>query len=394
VRGRRCATAPVAFLGTSIATLDSHESGVALLGVALSEATIRAKRQWIVPNQVNEGSEGRVMRSILQGVGLSVSLVALALSLSPGTARGDGAEAGGYIGAGFPVGHYGDTAGIGGVIGAQGGYRWNMSENGAISLIGGPQFTLLPSEDCPSGPLAVNCNEDDSLASTWSFTAGPKFTIVGETAQLSIALLGGFFDDISGPLDEKGGGLAIHGVLGGNVTREVNVGLFVRFEEIFLRATAAADSGGQDDRQMVMSGISVNWNFEPEPVQAAPPPPPPPPPPAPFVKRKIILRGVNFDFDKSNIRPDARPILDEARVLQAEPAIRVRIEGHTDSVGSDAYNLKLSQRRSEAVMQYLVKGGVAASRLEALGKGESQPVATNDTADGRAQNRRAELIVN
>jgi outer membrane protein OmpA-like peptidoglycan-associated protein len=333
------------------------------------------------------------MKSILQGVGFTVALVGLALLAAPGTARGDGAEAGGYLGAAFPVGHYTDTADIGSVVGAQGGYRWNMSENGAISLIGGPQFTLLPTENCPSPPLAVSCDNSDDIASTWSFTAGPKFTITGEKAELSVAVLGGFFDDISGPLDEDGGGLAVHGVLGANIGHGMNLGVFVRFEEQFLRATAAAGSGGDDDRQLVMSGFTLNWNFEPEPVEAAPPPPPPPPP-APVTKRKLILRGVNFDFDKSNIRPDARPILDEAiRVLKAEPDIRVRIEGHTDSIGTEQYNLRLSQRRADAVRQYLINGGIAASRLEAVGKGESNPVASNDTADGRAQNRRAELIV-
>ncbi|HEY8518263.1 MAG TPA: OmpA family protein [Candidatus Binatia bacterium] len=332
------------------------------------------------------------MKFFLQGVRSTVALIALALLATPGTARGDGAEAGGYFGAGFPIGHYNDTADIGGVIGAQGGYRWQLTENGAISLIGGPQFTLLPSESCPSGPLVTSCDDSDDITSTWSFTAGPKFTITGEKAELSVALLGGYFDDISGPLDEDGGGLAVHAVLGGNVGAGINVGVFVRFEEVFLRPSAARDND-RDDRQMVMSGIQVNWHFEPEPVEA-PPPPPPPPPPAPVTKRKIILRGVHFDFDKSNIRPDARPILDEAiRVLKEEPDIRVRIEGHTDSIGTEQYNLRLSQRRADAVRRYLIDGGIAASRLEAVGKGESQPVASNDTADGRAQNRRAELIV-
>jgi len=330
------------------------------------------------------------MKSILQGIRFIVALAALALVVSPGTARGDGAEAGGYLGAAFPVGHYSDTADIGGVIGAQGGYRWNMDENGAISLIGGPQFTLLPSENCPAAPLGVRCDNSDDITSTWSFTAGPKFTVTGEKAELSVAVLGGFFDDISGPIDENGGGLAVHGTLGGNIGHGMNLGVFVRFEEAFLRANASADS--PDDRQMVMAGLTLNWNFQPE-AEAAPPPPPPPPP-APVTKRKIILRGVNFDFDKSNIRPDARPILDEAiRVLKAEPDIRVSIQGHTDSIGTDAYNLRLSQRRAESVREYLIRGGIAASRLEAVGKGESQPVASNDTADGRAQNRRAELIV-
>src|SRR5690606_37678092 len=126
----------------------------------------------------------------------------------------------------------------------------------------------------------------------------------------------------------------------------------------------------------------------------APPPPPPPPPPAPVTKRKIILRGVHCDFDKSDIRPDARPLRDAAlRALQEAPDIRVRTAGHTASSGTEQDDLRRSQRRADAVRRYRIDGGIAASRLEAVGKGESQPVASNDTAGGRAQNRRAELIV-
>jgi len=329
------------------------------------------------------------MRSILRGSTFTAALVAL-LIVAPSTARGDGAETGGYFGAGFPVGHYSDTADIGGVIGGWGGYRWTLSENGAFSLIGGPQFTLLPSEDCPAGATLIPCTDGDDVTSTFSFTAGPKFTILSDGTELSLAVLGGYYRDIRGPIEEDGGGIALHGLLGRDVGAGINLGLFVRFEEIFLRPAANVD---RDDRQMVMAGLQLGWNFEPEPVEAAPPPPPPPPP-APVTKRRIILRGVNFDFDKSNIRPDARPILDEAiRTLKEEPSIRVRIEGHTDSIGTEQYNQRLSQRRAEAVKQYLVQGGIAASRLEAVGLGESEPVASNDTADGRAQNRRAELEV-
>lgn len=107
-----------------------------------------------------------------------------------------------------------------------------------------------------------------------------------------------------------------------------------------------------------------------------------------------MLRGVNFDFDKSNIRADARPILDEAvRTLQGEPSIHVSVEGHTDAIGTDAYNQKLSERRARAVADYLAVGGVSRSRMTTEGFGESKPVANNATADGRAQNRRVELRI-
>jgi OOP family OmpA-OmpF porin len=131
--------------------------------------------------------------------------------------------------------------------------------------------------------------------------------------------------------------------------------------------------------------------------QSAVTPAPPPPPAAaapPPVAKKIVLRGVNFDFDKSNIRADAAPILKEAAtILKDNATLKVSVEGHTDSKGTDDYNLKLSMRRAAAVKAFLVKDGVADARLRTRGLGESQPVATNDTEDGRAQNRRVELKV-
>jgi outer membrane protein OmpA-like peptidoglycan-associated protein len=127
--------------------------------------------------------------------------------------------------------------------------------------------------------------------------------------------------------------------------------------------------------------------------EVPPPPPPPPPAPAPIAKKKIVLRGVNFDFNKSTLQPAGKPILDEAaRILKENPSIDVQVQGYTDAIGSDAYNLKLSDRRAATVKSYLVGQGVSASRLTTKGFGKSNPVATNETADGRAQNRRVELV--
>jgi len=146
---------------------------------------------------------------------------------------------------------------------------------------------------------------------------------------------------------------------------------------------------------VVLCGLAGHYLFDPEPE--APPPPPPPPPaevPPPPVKKRIILRGVNFDFDKSDIRPDSRPVLDEAiATLKENPEIRVSIQGHTDSQGTEEYNMKLSERRANAVYRYLVAGGISPSRLEVVGMGESSPVADNSTDSGRAQNRRVELVI-
>ena len=126
-----------------------------------------------------------------------------------------------------------------------------------------------------------------------------------------------------------------------------------------------------------------------------PPPPPPPPLPPPPVKQKLVLRGVQFDFNKSKIRPGDAAVLDEAvSTLKANPNVTVNVNGYCDAIGGEEYNLKLSERRADAVEDYLEKGGIPASRLIPHGYGKTNFVATNDTPEGRAQNRRVELVPN
>ncbi len=109
----------------------------------------------------------------------------------------------------------------------------------------------------------------------------------------------------------------------------------------------------------------------------------------------IDLKGVNFDFDKDTLRPDAVAILDEAVAILAKyPQLKVEVAGHTDSVGAEAYNQGLSERRAKAVYDYLTGKGIGADRLVGPnGYGESRPIDTNDTREGRARNRRTELNV-
>jgi OOP family OmpA-OmpF porin len=110
--------------------------------------------------------------------------------------------------------------------------------------------------------------------------------------------------------------------------------------------------------------------------------------------RRIVLRGINFAFDSARIEPEFEPVLDVAvQELQANPTVSVEVAGHTDATGTDEYNQGLSERRARSVVDYLVSKGIDRSRLEAVGRGESQPVADNGTRDGRAQNRRVELNV-
>ena len=108
--------------------------------------------------------------------------------------------------------------------------------------------------------------------------------------------------------------------------------------------------------------------------------------------RTFVLKGVNFETNSDVLTSDATRVLDEvAQTLAQWPEVKIEVAGHTDSQGSDNYNLGLSGRRAESVMKYLGTKGVAASRMTARGYGESQPIADNGTADGRAENRRVEL---
>ena len=183
----------------------------------------------------------------------------------------------------------------------------------------------------------------------------------------------------------------------------------------------AAESGYGD----WIYSIGLSFDFggkEPPPPPPAAPPPPPPPPPNPDldgdgvpnerdkcpntrpgavvdldgceVEAVIELEGVYFDFDKATIKPEGKAVLNEAAaLLKKHERVVVEVAGHTDSTGSETYNQGLSERRANSVKDYLTSQGVTATRLSAKGYGEAQPVASNDTKEGRAENRRVELIV-
>jgi OOP family OmpA-OmpF porin len=113
------------------------------------------------------------------------------------------------------------------------------------------------------------------------------------------------------------------------------------------------------------------------------------------VERTIILDDVLFDFDKSTIKPEAAKILDRLVAFMNEnKSSKVALSGHTDNVGTEAYNMGLSNRRWMSVRDYVVKKGVDSTRISGQGFGESKPIADNKTAEGRAKNRRVEIKVN
>lgn len=193
---------------------------------------------------------------------------------------------------------------------------------------------------------------------------------------------------------------------------------------------------GQDNLwdTRISAGIQVAFGNDPvppPPVLLPPPPPPPalppppPPPPAPpldsdqdgvpdsidacpgtplgmqvdargcaIKAAKVVLHDINFEFGKAKLTEDSKTSLDKVVAgLKGQPSMHLLIEGHTDSVGSVKANLALSKKRAAAAKAYLVESGISEKRLVSKGFGKSRPIATNKTAEGRAENRRVEFKV-
>ncbi|MCP5266174.1 MAG: OmpA family protein [Burkholderiaceae bacterium] len=132
----------------------------------------------------------------------------------------------------------------------------------------------------------------------------------------------------------------------------------------------------------------------PRPIPRAVPRPAPAPAPAPRAEKVTFAADAFFDFDKAVLKPEGKSSLDGVVSKLSGVALEVIIAvGHTDSIGPDRYNQRLSVRRAEAVKAYLVSKGIEANRVYTEGKGEKQPVASNKTKDGRAKNRRVEIEV-
>jgi len=110
--------------------------------------------------------------------------------------------------------------------------------------------------------------------------------------------------------------------------------------------------------------------------------------------KKVVLRGINFATNKSAVLPESEYVLEKARAsIEANPDVTILISGHTDNVGSDEANRTLSQKRAQSVKDWLVSKGIDSGRLKVVGKGETEPMSTNETEEGRAENRRMEFFV-
>jgi outer membrane protein OmpA-like peptidoglycan-associated protein len=174
---------------------------------------------------------------------------------------------------------------------------------------------------------------------------------------------------------------------------------------IILYTAVAAGCGAADTRTC---RLALSWGSpayacegaapqpEPPPPEPEPPPPEPPPERVKVSEEKLeIGEKVQFETDSATLLPESENLLNEvAKVINDHPEItKIQVEGHTDGQASDKYNMKLSRERANAVKDYLVKQGVDEKRLSAKGFGESQPIADNETEEGRYQNRRVEFKI-
>ena len=273
------------------------------------------------------------------------------------------------------------------------GYMFNKYIGAQGELL----FTFQPPDNDHRGYIS----HENQTSTLFGGTGGPRLSVpIGDYVDVYTTAQGGYFTGLSGRLSHSAPGFGVGGGINYNPMPELSVGLFGRWNRVYFSPSpktltyTAPDAQGPADLRFVTTGVDVQYNFVPPP----PPPPPPPPvvaqkaPPPPPMKKKIVLRSVHFDFNKANIRPDAVPVLNEAvNVLKDESTQAVIVAGNTDSIGTEAYNMKLSRRRADAVRDYLVQHGIPAKRITVEANGESKPVASNDTADGRAQNRRVEL---
>jgi OOP family OmpA-OmpF porin len=215
-----------------------------------------------------------------------------------------------------------------------------------------------------------------------------------------------------------------------NIAEKANGSMkFALRPEAKARWAFPSNNDPQDKYLDYLAGLGFQFSFgepRPEPPPPTPPPPPPPPPPTPEPPRDsdgdgvidprdkcpdtprgvavdadgcprrgtATLQGVTFEYNSSNLTADSRPVLNEvAADLKRYPRLKVELQGHTDSVGSDAYNMKLSAQRANSVRVYLVSQGVPEQQLTSRGFGETQPAADNKTEEGRAQNRRVVMNV-
>jgi OOP family OmpA-OmpF porin len=160
----------------------------------------------------------------------------------------------------------------------------------------------------------------------------------------------------------------------------------------FLRALSGITSCGTSQNAAELAAPASFQRYAKNVVVGAAPLPPVAAAPPSACAGAIRLRGIEFGFDKAEVTDAGKVVLDTAiETIAGCKELRLEVSGHTDSIGTEAYNEGLSERRARAVRDYLVSKGISKGRVSAQGLGEAQPLASNDTRDGRARNRRVEF---
>jgi OOP family OmpA-OmpF porin len=300
-------------------------------------------------------------------------------------------------------------------FGAQGGLGYNFAPNFALEVnygTGSYKVKGFTGSSAPSEQLKAA-----SIDVLYKFFPNSIFRpfILAGAGELQDRI-GANFDDNHTWMAEAGIG-ALTGIGNQAGATRLQLRTEAKYRREFIQSNAFIPNNPGD----IVFGVGLQLSFgnptRPVPVAAAAPPPEPAPVPqepvvvptpepchAPagfqvdancrIIEQTVVVRAVDFEFNSTQLTAPAQHTLDEvAAALLTQPELNVEVQGHTDSIGTDAYNLGLSQRRAESVKAYLINRGLSAAVLTAKGYGKAKPVAANDTAEGRAQNRRVAFEV-
>ncbi len=299
-------------------------------------------------------------------------------------------------------------------FGVQGGLGYNFAPNFALELNYGTGSYKVKDFAGSSGPSEqLRAASLDVLYKFFPNSIFRPFILAGG---------GELQDRIGGNLDNNHSWMAEAGVgaLTGIGSQSGSTRLQLRTEAKYRREFIQNNAFIPNNPGDIVFGVGLQLSFgnptRPAPVVAPPPPEPAPIPrevavaptpepchaPAGFqvdancliIEQTVVVRAVDFEFNSTQLTAPAQRTLDEvATALLTQPELNVEVQGHTDSIGTETYNLGLSERRAVAVKAYLVSRGLSATALTAKGYGKAKPIASNETAEGRAQNRRVAFEV-
>jgi OOP family OmpA-OmpF porin len=301
-------------------------------------------------------------------------------------------------------------------FGVQGGLGYNFAPNFALELNYGTGSYKVKDFAGSSGPSEqLRAASMDVLYKFFPNSIFRPFILAGG---------GELQDRIGANLDNNHSWMAEAGVgaLTGIGSQSGSTRLQLRTEAKYRREFIQSNAFIPNNPGDIVFGVGLQLSFgnptRPAPVVAPPPPPPEPAPiprevvvaPTPepchapdgfqvdanchIIEQTVVVRAVDFEFNSTQLTAPAQRTLDEvATALLTQPELNVEVQGHTDSIGTETYNLGLSERRAVAVKAYLVSRGLSATALTAKGYGKAKPIASNETAEGRAQNRRVAFEV-